>query len=142
MFKPAMPSVETTVEQALSDWQIISDHVNRCSHCRFAIASQHQSLAQAGCPECQDLLSHVAWTHSPVHLLHFSDEQIEEHFFKRLSSLELRLFNIHAACCSTCAAKLHNERLFLYALQAALETAEDVPPSRNRDGATFCVSAA
>jgi hypothetical protein len=142
MTKSSMQSVETTVPESSHDWQRISAHVNSCAYCRFAIASQHQGLSKTGCPECRDLLSHVAWTHSPVHLLHFSDELIEEHFFRRLSSFELRLFNIHAACCSACTAKLHNERLFLYALQAALENVEDLPPSSNKDGAAFQVSAA
>jgi hypothetical protein len=65
---------------------------------------------------------------------HFTEELIEEKHFGRLSPSDAQLFDLHARICQPCAIKLHNERMFIYALQAALEVPE---PFENRDGATF-----
>jgi hypothetical protein len=115
--------------------QAVSKHINSCNHCLFAIAGQRQSLLVAGCPECQRLLSGFRSEGSPVSALHFTEEMIENHHFGRLNELEVRLFDVHAQCCNTCATELHNHRLFIYALQAALST--PLPLYENRGGATF-----
>jgi hypothetical protein len=65
---------------------------------------------------------------------HFTEELIEERHFGRLSPGDTQLFDLHARICQPCAVKLHNERMFIYAMQAALEVPE---PFENRDGATF-----
>jgi len=65
---------------------------------------------------------------------HFTEELIEERHFGRLSSSDTQLFDLHARLCQSCAVQLHNERMFIYAMQAALERPE---PFENRDGATF-----
>jgi hypothetical protein len=70
---------------------------------------------------------------------HFNEELIEERHFGRLSPSDTQLFDLHARLCQSCAVKLHNERMFIYAMQAALERPE---PFENRDGATFREAAA
>ncbi len=117
----------------------ISDHLNKCLQCLTALARQRESLARSGCAECQDLLAEAGFSQSPLRSLHFSPEMIEEHFFGRLNECELRIFNLHAANCSTCAAMLHNERMFLFALEGVL--ASNVHLDRNRDGALFVTAA-
>ena len=65
---------------------------------------------------------------------HFTEELIEERHFGRLSPSDTQMFDLHARLCQSCAVMLHNERMFIYAMQAALEAPE---PFENRDGATF-----
>jgi hypothetical protein len=65
---------------------------------------------------------------------HFTEDLIEERHFNRLAPEDSQLFDLHARLCQPCAVKLHNERMFIYAMQAALERPE---PFENRDGATF-----
>ena len=69
---------------------------------------------------------------------HLTEETIENYEFNRLSIDERILFEAHAEVCSVCAVKLHNERLFIYAMKAALSR----QPYENRDstGATFAAA--
>ena len=51
---------------------------------------------------------------------HVTEETIENYEFRRLSAIERTEFEAHVRVCSECATKLHNERMFIYAMKAAL----------------------
>lgn len=127
-----------TVPQDEAQRQLF-EHVSECLDCLFVISRQRESLVEAGCSRFQELFeaAHPLFdcSESPLGSVHLTEEIIENYDFRRLSALENRVLETHVNLCSECEVKLHDYRLFLYALKAALE--EDPSFYRKRSGATF-----
>lgn len=64
---------------------------------------------------------------------------MEDRHFGRLADADAKVFDLHAQWCQPCAIKFYNERMFIFAMQAALEKQPE--PFENRDGATFRAAA-
>lgn len=119
----------------------LTEHVANCQACLFAIAKQREPLAASGCAGLRTLLAALpAEQDSPLNQLHFTEEMIENYHFKRLNRLERKLFDAHRLSCDACISALHNELLFIYSMQAALQS--DPHLFRNRSGAQFQAAAA
>ena len=118
--------------------EALIEHVSNCQTCLFAIAKQRDPLAVSGCSELRALLP--VGGSSPLSQLHFTEETMEDFHFRRLNRLEKKVFEAHRISCDACAAALHNELLFIYAMQAALQS--DPHLFRNRSGAQFQAAAA
>lgn len=102
----------------------------------FAIAKQREPLAVSGCAGLRTLLATLSLgEESPLSHLHFTEEMMENYYFHRLSRLERKVFEAHRISCDACEAALHNELLFIYSMQAALQS--DPHLFRNRSGAQF-----
>ena len=125
----------------VSSPDVLTEHVANCQACLFAIAKQREPLSASGCAGLRTLFAAFPETgDSPLTQLHFTEELIENYHFKRLNRLERKVFDAHRICCDHCAAALHNELLFIYSMQAALES--DPHLFRNRSGAQFQAAAA
>ena len=119
----------------------LSEHVANCQACLFAIAKQREPLAVSGCAGIRAIiLALSSGGNSPLEQLHFTEEMMEDYHFRRLNRLERRVFEAHRASCDACATALHNELLFIYSMQAALQS--DPHLFRNRSGAQFKSAAA
>lgn len=117
----------------------LMEHVCGCQTCLFALAKQRAPLTESGCATLRALLFSVG-DESPLRELHFTEEIMENFHFRRLNRLEKKVFDAHRISCDACEAALHNELLFIYAMQAALES--DPHLYRNRSGAQFKTKAA
>ena len=119
------------------------NHLGDCLDCLFAMSRQRSPLVVSGCPKFQALFGEAYalfdFLDSPLANLHLSEDMIDNYHFGRLSPAENRVLEIHANFCSSCAAKLQNQRMFIYAMKAAL--ASDPSLYRNRNGATFHATA-
>ena len=127
----------------LSTPETLHEHVGNCNACLFAIAKQKDPLSLSGCDELRSrwsLKDHSPQENSPLSSLHFTEEMMENFHFRRLTRLEKKVFEAHLISCDSCAAALHNELLFIYAMQAALQS--DPHLFRNRSGAQFQAAAA
>jgi hypothetical protein len=136
------PSKELVTENAAPQGhshQDLLEHVSDCLHCLFAITKQHEPLVVAGCPQFRAMFIETYplfdFSESPLGTIHLSEEMIENYHFKRLSTLERKVFETHVKLCSECQTKVHNELLLIYAMKAALSN--DPSLYRNRSGATF-----
>lgn len=119
---------------------VLIEHVANCQACLFAIAKQREPLASCGCAGLRTLLAALPEDgDSPLQQLHFTEEMMENYHFKRLSRLERKVFEAHRISCDACATALHNELLFIYSMQAALQS--DPHLFRNRSGAQFQAAA-
>ena len=123
--------------------QELLGHVTDCLHCLFVIIRQSEPLLSAGCPRFKALFAeaHPLFdsVESPVGSVHLTEDMIENYHFRRLSALENKILEAHVGMCNECAAELHNHRMFIYSLRAAL--ADDELLDRDRNGATFAAAA-
>lgn len=131
-----------TIPQDEAQRQLL-EHVSECLDCLFVISRQRESLVEGGCDRFHELFeaAHPLFdcSESPLGSVHLTEEMIEHYDFRRLSALENRVLEVHVNQCSECEVKLHDYRLFLYALKAAL--AEDPSIYQKRTGATFAKAA-
>ncbi len=114
-------------------------HLSDCLDCLFAMSRQSNPLVVSGCPKFQKLFADAYalfdFLDSPLANVHLSEDMIDSYHFGRLSPVENKALEIHVNLCSGCATKLQNQRMFIYAMKAALSS--DPSLYRNRNGATF-----
>ena len=119
--------------------EMLLTHLSDCLDCRFAVSRQLDPLVVSGCRTFQELFTEAYalfdYLDSPLANVHMSEDMIDNYLFGRLSATENKVLEMHANLCASCATALQNERMFIFAMKAAL--ASDPSLNKNRNGATF-----